>query len=83
LWNYLSKKNIDEIVTGAVQPKINQGNLKSLSFPQYPKSLVLEFNEITKPLFDKIQHNNVHVGQLEKMRSIVAEIDEWRGESRC
>ena len=32
LLNYLSKKNIDEIVTGAVQPKINQTNLKSLDF---------------------------------------------------
>jgi len=40
LWNYLSKKNIDEITTGAVQPKINQGNLKALDFPKFPEDLV-------------------------------------------
>ncbi len=68
LWNYLSKKNIDEIVTGAVQPKINQGNLKSLGFPHFPENLVNEFNNRTQPILNKIQHNKAHENQLKKLR---------------
>jgi type I restriction enzyme S subunit len=68
LWNYLSKKNIDEIVTGAVQPKINQGNLKSLDFPKYPEELVIEFNKTTEKLFEKINSNKAQVNTLEKLR---------------
>jgi len=68
IWNYLKKKNIDEIVTGAVQPKINQGNLKSLDFPNYPKDLVENFNCQTEPLFKKINQNNTQIRTLEKLR---------------
>lgn len=71
LWNYLAKKNIDEIVTGAVQPKINQGNLKSLSFPHFPDGLVNEFNNITQPMLNKIQHNKANLNQLEKLRDTI------------
>ena len=68
LWNYLSKKNIDEIVTGAVQPKINQGNLKALDFPKFPEDLVAEFNEQTESFFKKINQNKTQVHTLEKLR---------------
>jgi len=68
VWNYLSRKNIDEIVTGAVQPKINQGNLKSLSFPKYPEALVTEFNSVTAPMLAKIQRNKTHIAGLEILR---------------
>jgi len=68
LWNYLSRTNIDEIVTGAVQPKINQGNLKSLAYPRFPKNLVVEFNGITEPMLASIQHNKKQVAGLEKLR---------------
>lgn len=68
LWNYLSRTNIDEIVTGAVQPKINQGNLKSLVFPCFPKKLVIQFNEITESVLAKTQHNKTQIAGLEKLR---------------
>jgi type I restriction enzyme, S subunit len=68
IWNYLKKKNIDEIVTGAVQPKINQGNLKSLDLPKYPKELVANFNCQTEPLFGKINQNHTQIRTLEKLR---------------
>jgi len=68
LWNYLSKKNIDEIITGAVQPKINQGNLKVLDFPKFPEALVAEFNEQTESFFKKINQNKTQVHTLEKLR---------------
>jgi len=68
IWNFLSKKNIDRIVTGAVQPKINQTNLKSLEFPVYPKELVNEYIEITNSHFDKINKNKSQIRTLEKLR---------------
>jgi len=68
IWNYLSKKNIDRIVTGAVQPKINQGNLKSLDFPKFPVELVKEFNEQAEPLFDKINQNKTQIRTLTALR---------------
>ena len=54
VWNYLRKMSIDEIITGAVQPKINQGNLRSLPFPKFPRKLVIEFNDLSESFFKKI-----------------------------
>lgn len=68
IWNYLRKKNIDEIVTGAVQPKINQANLKSIDFPKYPENLVIEFNKISEPFFKKINQNNTQIRTLTALR---------------
>ena len=68
IWNYLSKKNIDRIVTGAVQPKINQGNLKSLDFPKFPEKLVNEFNEYAHPFFQKINKNRTQIRSLTALR---------------
>ena len=68
IWNYLSKKNIDRIITGAVQPKINQTNLKSLEFPIFPKELVSNYIEITNSQFDKINKNKAQIRTLESLR---------------
>ena len=68
IWNYLLKKNIDEIITGAVQPKINQGNLKKLDFPCFPEKLVIEFNKVSEPILAKIQKNQKQIQTLEKLR---------------
>ena len=68
LWKYLSRTNIDQIVTGAVQPKINQGNLKTLPFPRFPSSTVLEFNSTCEPIRSRIQQNYMSIKSLEKLR---------------
>jgi len=68
IWSYLLEKNIDEIVTGAVQPKINQTNLKSLEFPKYPLDLVQKFNEHSTLYLEKINHNKKQIKTLENMR---------------
>ncbi|MCT7582792.1 restriction endonuclease subunit S [Aliarcobacter butzleri] len=68
IWNYLAKKNIDEIVTGAVQPKINQGNLKSLDFPKYPLNLIQDFNKQSQAFFEKINQNKKQIQTLENLR---------------
>jgi len=57
-----SKKGVEVIA------KINQANLKSLSFPKYPKDMVIEFNKITKPYLTKIHHNKAQTRTLEKLR---------------
>lgn len=71
IWTYLKNKNISEIVTGAVQPKINQTNLKSLDFPIYPFDLVDRFNNLTKPMFEKINKNKKQIQTLEKLRDTI------------
>jgi type I restriction enzyme S subunit len=68
IWNYLSKKNIDRIVTGAVQPKINQTNLKSLEFPVVPDYLLNKYIEITDEQFIKINKNKQQIRTLESLR---------------
>ena len=68
IWNYLIKKNIDEIVTGAVQPKINQTNLKALEFPKFPVDLVISFNSHTEVIFSKINQNKSQIYTLEQLR---------------
>ena len=68
IWNYLLKKNIEDIITGAVQPKISQGNLKNISFPCFPEKSVIKFNEITVPIIEKIHKNKFQIQTLEKLR---------------
>jgi type I restriction enzyme S subunit len=68
IWNFLSKKNIDRIITGAVQPKINQTNLKSLEFPDFPEDLVNEYIKITDSQFEKILKNSRQIRTLESLR---------------
>lgn len=68
IWNFLSKKNIDNIITGAVQPKINQASLKSIIFPQYPINLVTEFMNQTKSFFEKINKNKTQIRTLTSLR---------------
>lgn len=68
LWKYLSRTNIDQIVTGAVQPKINQGNLRALSFPRFPVEIVQTFSSITEPLRGRISQNEQSIMNLEALR---------------
>lgn len=71
LWCYLSKKNIDKIVTGAVQPKVNQVNLKSLDFPKFPENLIEKFCFNTADIFSKIKHNQKQIKTLECLRNML------------
>ena len=71
IYIYLLKKNIDEIITGAVQPKISHGNLKRLQFFKYPHNLVLEYNNLIKPFFERIRSNRIQINTLEKLRDML------------
>ncbi len=68
IYTYLSKTIISNIVTGAVQPKINQANLKSIPFPEFPLERVNRFNSLAKMLNMKTENNNNQIRTLEKLR---------------
>lgn len=69
--NFLKQTNISHIVTGAVQPKINQENLKSIPFCKYPIELVSWFIEATNTYFDKINANKKQIQNLQSMRDML------------
>lgn len=68
IWNYLKTTNIESIVTGAVQPKINQANLLSLPFYKYPIKLVEMYMRITDDWWSKIMMNNKQIQTLIQTR---------------
>ena len=68
LYLLLSKTNIQSIVTGAVQAKVNQSNLKSIEIIIPPVEVINEFNELIKPFFDAIRSNHDEIEKLQKLR---------------
>ena len=68
LYLLLSKTNIQSIVTGAVQAKVNQSNLKSIEIIIPPVEVMEKFNELIKPFFDSIRSNNDEIKKLQKLR---------------
>ncbi len=68
IWCYLVKKNIEKYITGAVQPKINQSNLKSIDFPKFPGDLVENWNVETEPIFGKINQNKTQIKTITNLR---------------
>lgn len=68
LYIFLLRKNIDELITGAVQPKISQSNLRKLPIPHYPIELVKKYILLTKNIFSKIRSNQQQIRTLEKLR---------------
>ena len=68
LYLFLSKTNIQSIVTGAVQAKVNQSNLKSIEIIIPPVEVMNEFNELIKPFFDAIRSNHDEIEKLQKLR---------------
>ena len=57
---------VKSIVTGAVQPKISQANLRSIQVVIPPENLLTEYNHTVEPLFALIRANE------EENKSLVA-----------
>ncbi len=70
LYVFLSNMQMQTIVTGAAQPKINQENLRS--FPALvPTPNTLEgFNSLVDPLFLRISENNDESDKLERLKNL-------------
>ena len=69
-WLYLlfSMTKVESIVTGAVQPKISQSNLKKLSLVIPPLSMLAEFDGIIQPMFRTIRNIRAEIYMLKKLR---------------
>ncbi|MCQ2377983.1 MAG: restriction endonuclease subunit S [Victivallaceae bacterium] len=67
---YILLKNtpIKSIVTGAVQPKISQANLKSIPIVIAPKEQILKYKELIDPLFAKVRENHDESNHLATLR---------------
>ena len=58
LYVLLKQTSVKSIVTGAVQPKISQANLKNILVTIPPKQQLSKYNEVIEPLFRTIRKNN-------------------------
>lgn len=68
LWCFLRQCNISHIVTGAVQPKINQQNLRSIEVPKPPVAKLEIANNTIGMLFEKILTNERQIRTLRILR---------------
>lgn len=59
---------VKSIVTGAVQPKISQANLRSIQVVVPPQHELDAFNELIRPLFDQIRQNQDQNKALTSLR---------------
>ena len=71
LYILLKQTNIRSIVTGAVQPKISQTNLKSVNITIPPQDILLRYNEIISPMFGQIRKNNDEIIKLSQLRDTI------------
>jgi len=68
LYTLLKQTSVASIVTGAVQPKINQANLKALSVVVPSEQKMKEFNNLIDPLFAQIRENRDENLRLAELR---------------
>ena len=68
LYVLLKQTSVKSIVTGAVQPKISQANLKNILVTIPPKQQLSKYNEVIEPLFRTIRKNNDESSHLTTLR---------------
>ena len=68
LYLFFRQTNVKSIVTGAVQPKINQANLRSIQTLLPPVAIMDDFNATIEPLFGLIRNNRDENKRLESLR---------------
>ena len=68
LYVLLKQTSVKSIVTGAVQPKISQANLKNILVTIPPKQQLSKYNEVIEPLFRTIRKNNDESSRLAILR---------------
>ena len=68
LYVLLKQTSVKSIVTGAVQPKISQANLKNILVTIPPNQQLSKYNEVIEPLFRTIRKNNDESSHLTTLR---------------
>ena len=54
---FFKQTQVKSIVTGAVQPKISQANLRSIQVVIPPKNVLKEYNNLVEPMFALLRKN--------------------------
>lgn len=72
-WLYLffRQRKVSSIVTGAVQKKISQKNLNSLTINPPSIGKLSEFDRLIQPIFSKIRINECENIRLKKLKSLL------------
>lgn len=68
LYLLFSLTNIKSIVTGAVQQKISQSNLKKIEIIIPAKEILSNFDEIVQPIFAQIRNLRREIEKLKQLR---------------
>ena len=68
LYLLFKRTPVKSIITGAVQPKISQANLKSLKIVIPPENTISEFNFTIKPIFSLIRSNQDENKSLSELK---------------
>ena len=68
LYLFFSLTNIKSIVTGAVQQKVSQANLKSVPATIPPESVLRDFDNLIQPLFSEIRNLRDECANLASLR---------------
>ncbi len=70
LYVFLSHTQMQTIVTGAAQPKINQENLRSFPITIPSQTVINDFNKIVDSIFAQMIENNDEIRVLEKVLNL-------------
>ena len=68
LYLILKKTNIKEFVTGAVQAKMSQENLRSIPTITLKQDELAKFDSLIQPIFNLIRNNRSEIEKLEELK---------------
>lgn len=68
LYMLFKQTPVKSIVTGAVQPKISQANLRSIQVVIPPEKMLMKYNNLVEPLFTLLRTNEEENNSLAAMR---------------
>lgn len=68
LYVLLKNTPVKSIVTGAVQPKISQANLKSIPIIITPQDIIQKYGALIEPFFEEIRRNSDESSRLVSIR---------------
>ena len=68
---FLQQTDIAPYVTGAVQPKLNQKNLRVIPFPPICGDVVVAFEKRIQPLFEQVRLNSDQTRALAQLRDFL------------
>ena len=68
---FLQETDITPYVTGAVQAKLNQKNLKAIPFPPSSSDVAMAFEKLVGPLFEQVRLNSGQSRTLSSTRDLL------------